>query len=99
MWHDQFFPPQAADRWDIPTVLRKPASGGKPGNTGGHSVRVAIVFGLADLFFDFGQDHAAAELYHLFTQLKVFAHKRTGTISKSWMQRGDLQWQSDDWQW
>ena len=70
MWHDQFFPPHAADPGAISTVLSKPASGGKPGNTGGHSVRVAIVFGLADLFFDYGHEHSAAVLYQFYTQLR-----------------------------
>ena len=54
-------------RGGISTVLSKPASGGKPGDTGGHSVRVAIVFGLADLFFDYGEEHSAAELRNLVT--------------------------------
>ena len=95
MWHDQFFPPHAADPGAISTVLSKPAfggklgvwsaSGGKPGDTGGHSVRVTIVFGLADLFFDYGQAHSAAELYQLYTQLRVFAHIRTKTWRKSRM--------------
>ena len=72
MWHDQFFPPHAADPGAIPTVLSKPASGGKPGDTGGHSVRVGIVLGLADVFFEFGQAHTARCLYNLYTQLRVF---------------------------
>ena len=61
------------------TVLSKPASGG------GHSVRVAIVFGLADLFFDYGQAHSAAELYQFYTQLRVFAYRRANTRPKSRM--------------
>ena len=63
----------------------KPASGGKPGDTGGHSVREAIVFGLADLFFDFGQAYSAAELYQFYTQLRVFAYRRANTRPKSRM--------------
>ena len=82
-WHDQFFPPH--ERWAISTVLSKPASGGKPGDTGGHSVRVAIVFGLADLFFDYGQAHSAAELYRFYTQLRVFAYRRANTRPTSRM--------------
>ena len=85
MWHDQFFPPHAADPGAISTVLSKPASGGKPGDTGGYSVRVAIVFGLADLFFDHGQAHSAAELYQLYNQLRVFASRRANTRPKSRM--------------
>ena len=85
MWHDQFFPPPAEDPGAISTVLSKPASGGKPGDTGGHSVRVAIVFGLADLFFDYGQAHSAAELYQFYTQLRVFAYRRANTRPKSRM--------------
>ena len=85
MWHDQFFPPHAADPGAISTVLSKPASGGKPGDTGGHSVRVAIVFGLADLFFDYGQAHSCAELYRVYKQLRVFAHRRATTRPKSRM--------------
>jgi hypothetical protein len=42
-------------------------------------VRVAIVFGLADLFYDYGHWHSAAELYQLYTQLRVFAYKRAKT--------------------
>ena len=81
MWHDQFFPPHAADPGAISTVLcDMPASGGN-----GHSVRVAIVFGLADLFFDHGQAHSAAELYHLYNQLRVFASRRANTRPKSRM--------------
>ena len=76
MWHDQFFPPDAADPGAISTVLSKPASGG------GHLVRVAIVIGLADLFFDYGQVNSAAELYELWEKLRVFAHRRPDTISR-----------------
>ena len=43
--------PHAEDPGAISTVLSKPASGGN-----GHSRRVAIVFGLADLFFDHESD-------------------------------------------
>ena len=81
-------PPPPADPRAIPTVLSKPASGGKPGDTGGHSVRVAIVFGLADLFFDYGQKHSAAELYQFYTELRVFAYRRANTRPKSRM----VQW-------
>ena len=83
MWHHQFFPPLESGA--IPTVLSKPASGGKPGDTGGHSVRVAIVFGLADLFFDYGQAHSAAELYRLYNELRIFAHRRAKSWPKSQM--------------
>ena len=79
MWHDQFFPPHAADPGAISTVLSKPASGGKPGDTGGHSVRVAIVFGLADVFFDYGPAHSAADLYQFYTHLRVFAYRCADT--------------------
>ena len=79
MWHDLFFPPHAADPGAISTVLSTPASGGSPGDTGGHSVRVAIVFGLADLFFDYGQTRSPAELYQYYIQLRVFAHRRANT--------------------
>ena len=72
MWHDQFFPPH--DLGATSTVLSKPASGGN-----GHSVRVAIVVGLADLFFDYGQGRSAKELYHVYTELRVFAHPRANT--------------------
>ena len=85
MWHDQFFPPHAADPGAMSTVLSKPASGGKPGDKGGHSVRVAIVIGLADLFFDYGQQLSAAELYEFYTQLRVFAYRRANTQPKGRM--------------
>ena len=98
MWHDQFFPPHPEDPGAISTVLRKPASGGKPGDkpasggkpgdTGGHSVRVGIVLGLADVFFEFGQAHTARCLYNLYTQLRVFAYRRANTRPKSRM----VQW-------
>ena len=108
MWHDQFFPPDAADPGAISTVLSKPASGG------GHLVRVAIVIGLADLFFDYGQVNSAAELYELWEKLRVFAHRRPDTISRKnaglwrqrqrgqgwgWTQRGHSYWHSgwSDW--
>ena len=90
MWHDQFFPPHPEDPGAISTVLRKPASGGKPGykpasggKPGGHSVRVGIVLGLADVFFEFGQVHTARCLYKLYTQLRIFAHRRANTQPKS----------------
>ena len=57
----------------------------KAGLQDGHSVRVAIVFGLADLFFDYGQAHSAAELYQFYTQLRVFAYRRANTRPKSRM--------------
>ena len=85
MWHDQFFPPHAADPGAISTILSKPASGGKPGDTSGHSVRVAIVLGLADMFFDCGESYSAAELYQFYTQLRVCAHKRVKTLALSRM--------------
>ena len=79
----------------MPTVLRKPASGGKPGDkpasggktgdTGGYSVRVGIVLGLADVFFEFGQAHTARCLYNLYTQLRVFAYRRANTRPTSRM--------------
>ena len=78
-------PPHDEDPGAISTVLSKPASGGKPGDTGGHSVRVATVFGLADLFFDYGEAHSAAELYQFYTQLRVFAYRRDKTRPKSRM--------------
>ena len=59
----------------------KPASGGEWG--GGHSVRVAIVFGLADLFYDYGEAASAGVLYNLYTELRVFAHRRVNTKPKS----------------
>ena len=83
MWRAQFFPPHAADPGAISTVLSKPASGGKPGDTGGHSVRVGIVLGLADVFFEFGQAHTARCLYNLYTQLRIFAHRRANARPKS----------------
>ena len=83
MWHDQFFPPPVEDPGAMTTVFRKPASGGKPGDTGGHSVRVAIVFGLADLFYDYGEAASAGVLYNLYTELRVFAHRRVNTKPKS----------------
>ena len=70
---DDVVPPSSAD------VSPAPASGGQPGDTGGHSVRVAIVVGLADLFFDYGQGRSAKELYHVYTELRVFAHPRANT--------------------
>ena len=84
-------------RGAISTVLRKPASGGKPGDTGGHSVRVGIVLGLADVFFEFGQAHTARCLYNLYTQLRVFAYRRANTrpkcrISADHMPRVGLWW-------
>ena len=48
-------------------------------------MRVAIVFGLADLFFDYGQSHSAAELYQFYTQLRVFAYRRANTRPTSQM--------------
>ena len=74
MWQDQFFPPHAEDPGAMSTVLSKPASGGN-----GHSRREAIVFGLADLFFDFGQEHSAAELYQFYNMLRVVAYTRPYT--------------------
>ena len=75
MWHNQFLPPHAEDPGAISTVLCKPASGG------GHSVRVAIVIGLADLFFDYGEAHSTAELYQLWKQLRIFAHQRAKALA------------------
>ena len=66
MWLDQFFPPHDADPGAISTILSK------PGDTRGHSVRVAIVFGLADMFFDCGESYSAAELYQFYKMLRVF---------------------------
>jgi hypothetical protein len=89
MWQGQFFPPHAEDPGAISTVLSKPASGGKPGDKGGHSVRVAIVIGLADLFYDYDQTHSAAELYQFYTQLRMFAYRRQKVRPVSrWMDAG-----------
>ena len=81
MWHEQFFPPHAEDPRAISTVLSKqPATGGWPG---GHLVRVASVLGLADLFYDHGQTHSVRACYHVWTHLRVFAHRRASTKAKS----------------
>ena len=72
--------PHAEDPRAISTVLSKPASGGN-----GHSRREAIVFGLADLFFDYGQEHSAAELYQFYKMLRVFAYTRQNSRSKNRM--------------
>ena len=78
LWQDQFFPPHAADPGAVSTVLSKPASGGS-----GHLLRMAIVFGLADLFFDYGMAHSCAELYRVYRQLRIFAYTRMPTTPKS----------------
>ncbi len=98
MWQSQFFPPHADEvaAGAISTVLGRPASGGegaagaistvlgRPASGGeGHFVRVATVLGLADLFYDFGQEHTAAELYDYYLQLRIFAHVRGSTRPKS----------------
>ena len=95
MWHEQFFPPHVEDPTAISTVLSKPALdgnvgvrpavGGNPGDTGGHLVRVAIVIGLADLFFDYGHAQSVRSLYHVWTHLRAFANKRATTKAKSRM--------------
>ena len=51
-------------------------------------MRVGIVLGLADVFFEFGQAHTARCLYNLYTQLRVFAYRRPNTRPKSRM----VQW-------
>ena len=49
-------------------------------------VRKARVFGLADLFFAFGESYTAAELYEFYTTCRVIARRRT---------RGQRAWQWD----
>ena len=41
------------------------------------------MFGLPDLFFDYGQAHSAAELYQFYTKLRVFAYTRANTRPKT----------------
>jgi len=90
MWQSQFFPPHADEvaAGAISTVLGRPASGGE-----GHFVRVATVLGLADLFYDLGQAHTAAELYDYYLQLRIFAHVRSSTRPKSREGRQVAPWQ------
>jgi len=76
LWHDQFFPPQEPE--GISTIF-KPASGGE------RCVRRAIVLGMADLLFDYGEVHSVRSLYDFYRQLRVFAHKRGNTRPKSQM--------------
>lgn len=45
-----------------------------------HYVRVAVVFGLADLFYDLGSRFSAAALYQQFQRGRIFARPRERTI-------------------
>ena len=94
MFHDQFYPAHTEDQDAISTVLTQPASGG---NTG-HSVRVAITFGLADLFYDYGDKFNAGELYQLYKKLRVFAHpkEKTKCASKKRTQARTQHWKRWD---
>ena len=97
MWHPQFFPPHVEDPTATSTVLSKlPAAVIQPG---GHFVRVAIVIGLGDLFYDYGQSQSCRSLYHVWTHLRVFAHRRDTTIASS-RQRNARHWRYHrHWRW
>ena len=58
LWQKQFLPPHSHDG-AVPTVLSSPATGGGGGNTEEYFMRVASVFGIADLFYDIGEQHTA----------------------------------------
>ena len=49
---------------------------GSTTSTGEAEVRLAKVYGLADLFYKFGAKYTAAELYSYYTSCKVIAKKR-----------------------
>ena len=76
-----FFPPHADEVTDgaLSTVLRHPPSGGQKT----HCVRVATVFGLADLFYDLGQVYSVAELYDYYLDVRIFANVRSNTRPRS----------------
>ena len=78
MWQAQFFPPHADEvaAGALSIVLHH------RGKTS-HCVRVATVFGLADLFCDLGQEYTAAELYDLYLDLRIFANVRSNTRPRS----------------
>jgi len=94
LWQQQFFPPHASEVTCVSTVVSVPRSewlaAGNQGLAAGnqealaqvkhHYVRVAVVFGLADLFYDLGSRFSAADLYHVFQRGRVFARPRERTI-------------------
>lgn len=79
LWQSQFLPPHPVEVFDgAVSIVLMPASGGG-GNTEEHYVRVACVYRLADLFFDYGEQHTAADLYDVYLELRIFAHVRNHT--------------------
>ena len=72
LWQEQFMPPHAAEEGAVSTILRQHTEEK-------HFLRVAIVFGLAELFHDLGEDYTAAELYTLYSSSRIFAHVRATT--------------------
>ena len=50
---------------------------GSWGKTGELEIRVARVFGIADLFLEFGDSYTAAELYEFCTKCRVIAMRRS----------------------
>ena len=59
---------------------------GSQGSRGELEVRKARVFGLADLFYEFGERYTARELYEFWTTCRVIARRRS---------RGQRAWQWD----
>ena len=58
-------------------AMRGRLAAGSWGKRGEVEIRSARVFGLADLFWEFGEDYTAAELYEYYTQCRVIAMRRS----------------------
>ena len=67
-------------------ALQGGLAAGSQGSKGELEVRKARVFGLADLFYEFGERYTARELYEFWTTCRVIARRRS---------RGQRAWQWD----
>ena len=88
MWHEQFRSPQGDEAREgaVTTILRK----GSHSRT--HLGQVAIVFGLAELFHDLGEERTAADLYEVYISARIFAHVRAKTPRPGRWQRWQQGW-------
>ena len=100
LWQAQFWPPE--QQGAVSTVLHKLAI---CSIYEGHMIRVSHIFGLADLFHDFGMVYTAADLYKLYKSSRIFAHVRQRTVPKSrtghWQSKQGRQrghWQMGHWE-
>ena len=76
-------------------ALQGRLAAGSQGSRGELEVRKARVFGLADLFYEFGERYTARELYEFWMTCRVIAQRRSRGM-KAWS-GGQRAWQWKSW--